>query len=77
MRAAVKRSIRSTAPNVSLEELIFRSGSLQGGHGRPVYLTVVVVGLVELDDHVSLFLVVADAIYVAVTMHVCTRKRVQ
>ncbi len=77
MRTAVKRPIRSTAPNIGLEELVFRSGGLQGCHGCSAYLAVVVVGAVELDDHVPFFLVVANAIYVAVTMHVCTRERVQ
>ncbi len=70
MRAAVKRPIRSTSPNIGLEKLMFRSGGLQCGHGCSAYLAVVVVGAIELDDHVPFFLVVADAIYVAVTMHV-------
>ena len=77
MGSAVKRPIRSTATNIGLEKLIFRSGGLQGCHGCSAYLAVLVVGAVELDDHIPLFLVVADAIYVAVTMHVCTRERVQ
>ena len=77
MCSAVKRPIRSAATNIGLKELMFRSGGLQGGYSCCAYLAVMVVGPVEFDDHVPLFLVVANAIYVVVPTYVCTRERVQ
>lgn len=77
MCAAIKWTIRSTAPNIGLEEISFRLCALQASNGCRVYLAVLVVGLVELDDHVPLFAVVADAGYVAVFAHVGARERIE
>lgn len=77
MSSAVKRAIRSTATNVRLEKIPLRSGVLKARYCRSINLTVVVVGLVELDDHVPLFLVVADAGNVTVLLHIRAGESIQ
>lgn len=77
MSSAVKRAIRSTATNVRLEKIPLRSRVLQARYCRSINLTVVVVGLVEFDDHVPLFFIVANAGYVTVLVHISAGECIQ
>lgn len=77
MGSAVIRAIRSNASNIGLEKIPLRSGVLQARHCRSVNLTVVVVGLVELDDHVPLFFVVANTGNVTVLVHIRAGECIQ
>lgn len=77
MRAAIERSLATTATDARLEELPLGAGALESLHGGCVNLAVVVVGRLQADDHVPLCLVVADAGDVAVFVHISAGESVQ
>jgi len=61
MRPAIKRPIASPAFDVGLVIAAHGRRSLQGGNRTGIYLTVMVVGPLQLDNHVLVGGVVADA----------------
>ena len=70
MRSAVERPVSTATANATLEELSLRAGRAEPLHRRCIDFTVVVVGRSELDDHVPLRLVIANARYVTSFLHI-------
>lgn len=77
MRTTVERPVSTVAANAALEELSLRAGRAEPLHRRCIDFTVVVVGRSELDDHVPLRLVIANARYVTSFLHIRARKSVK
>ena len=77
VRPAVEWSVHAVSANSGLEELPLRAGFLEALHCRGVDFAVVVVGRLELNDHVPLCFVVANARNVTALSDVRARKGVK
>lgn len=77
MGPTIEWSILTASTNMGLEELPLRAGALETLHRRGVHIAVVVVGRLQLNDHVPLGPVVADARNVTAVFDFRTREGIE
>jgi hypothetical protein len=77
MRSAIERPIRAGALDLLIVELAHRRRRHELVECRRRQFAIVIVGAAEIDEHVALRLVVADALNEAAPRCVCAGERLQ